>query len=256
MEGPINTAGAEDSAFITTDGMTMYFFFTPDPAVPAQEQLFDEVTGIWRSDRNGSAWSEPERVWLQTPDKLALDGAAFVLDDVMWFASAREGYQGVNLFTTTLKEGAWDWVGWEYAGDLLNEEYQVGEMHLNANGTELYFHSGRAGGVGEYDIWMSRYVDGAWQTPENLLPLNTAESEGWPFLDQDGTELWFTRFYMGSPSVWRSIKADGVWGAPELVVSSFAAEPTMDQDGNLYFVHHFFQGGEMIEADIYVAYRK
>lgn len=27
---PINTAGAEDSAFIMPDGNTLYFFFTPD----------------------------------------------------------------------------------------------------------------------------------------------------------------------------------------------------------------------------------
>ncbi len=27
----------------------------------------------------------------------------------------------------------------------------------------------------------------------------------------------------------------------------------MDDDGNLYFVHHYFVDGEMVEADIYVA---
>ena len=35
--GPINTAGAEDSAFITPDGNTMYFFFTPDPSVEPED---------------------------------------------------------------------------------------------------------------------------------------------------------------------------------------------------------------------------
>jgi hypothetical protein len=254
LDGPINTAGAEDSAFITPDGTTMYFFFTPDPAIPAKDQLLDEVTGIWRSDWNGSAWSEPERVWLQSPGKLALDGATFTLDDVMWFASAREGYTDVNLFTATL-DGS-EWGDWSYAGDLLNEEYQVGEMHISQNGTEMYFHSGRPGGQGQYDLWVTRYVDGGWQEPENLIPLNTPENEGWPFLSEDGNEMWFTRTYLGSPSVWRSMRADGGWSEPELVVSSFAAEPTLDRDGNLYFIHHFFKDGQMIEADVYVAYRK
>jgi len=45
----INTAGAEDSPFITPDGNTLYFFFTPDVSVPPNEQLFDDVTGIWVS---------------------------------------------------------------------------------------------------------------------------------------------------------------------------------------------------------------
>jgi hypothetical protein len=39
-------------------------------------------------------------------------------------------------------------------------------------------------------------------------------------------------------------------------VSSFAGECTMDAEGNLYFVHHYFsEDMTMIEADIYVAYK-
>lgn len=44
---PINTAGAEDSAFILPDGNTLYFFFTPDVRVPHKQQVLDEVSGIW-----------------------------------------------------------------------------------------------------------------------------------------------------------------------------------------------------------------
>jgi len=41
MPGPVNTAGGEDACFITPDGNTFFFFFTPDVNVPANEQLFD-----------------------------------------------------------------------------------------------------------------------------------------------------------------------------------------------------------------------
>jgi len=41
MAGPINTAGGEDSPFITPDGKTFYFFFTPDVLIPAEKQLTD-----------------------------------------------------------------------------------------------------------------------------------------------------------------------------------------------------------------------
>jgi len=30
IQGPVNTAGGEDSPFITPDGQTLYFFFTAD----------------------------------------------------------------------------------------------------------------------------------------------------------------------------------------------------------------------------------
>jgi len=95
----INTAGAEDSPFILPDGKTLYFFFTPDVRVPAEQQLFDEVTGVWVSSKQNGSWTTPVRVWLQDPGKLSLEGAVCVQGNEMWFASAREGYTGVNMFT-------------------------------------------------------------------------------------------------------------------------------------------------------------
>jgi hypothetical protein len=52
------------------------------------------------------------------------------------------------------------------------------------------------------------------------------------------------------------MRSDGEWGTPELIVSRFAGEPTLDPQGNLYFVHHYYEDGKMIEADIYMATKK
>ncbi len=253
LDGPVNTAGAEDSPFITPDGNTLYFFFTPDVRVPPEKQVLDGVTGIYVSKKVNGAWSNPERVVLQDSGKLSLDGCEFIQGDSMWFCSAREGYAGVHLFTAKLRGGKWQ--DWEHIDDKLSG-YEVGEMHLSSNGNELYFHSPRAGGKGQLDIWVSKKTNGDWQAPENLKAVNTPESEGWPFVSQDGQELWFTRFYMGSPGVFRSKKVNGEWSEPELIISSFAGEPTIDNSGNLYFVHHFYKDGKMLEADIYAAYKK
>ena len=46
------------------------------------------------------------------------------------------------------------------------------------------------------------------------------------------------------------------WQEAELIVSPLAGEPSIDGAGNLYFVHHFFIDDTMIEADIYVAYKR
>jgi ribosomal protein L24E len=250
----INTAGAEDSAFILPDGKTLYFFFTPDPAIPAEKQLLDKVTGIYVARKAGGIWSEPERVVLQDPGRLALDGCEFVQGTTMWFCSAREGYTGVNMFTAEFRDGRWG--SWQYAGDTLNREYGLGEMHITADGKELYFHSSRAGGKGGVDIWVSRNSGGSWQRPENVAAVNSPDNEGWPFVTQDGQELWFTRTYKGSPAVYLSRRADGSWQEPELVISQFAGEPSLDAAGNVYFTHHFYRDGVMLEADIYVAGRK
>lgn len=254
LSSAINTAGGEDSPFVVPDDNTLYFFFTPNVSVPAEKQLLDGVTGIWVSRKQNNTWDKAERIVLQDSGKLALDGAEFVQGDTMWFASAREGYTGVNLFTAEFKNGKW--TNWQYVGDKLMKDYQVGEMHITADGNELCFHSSRAGGKGQLDIWVTRKVGGEWQQPENIEAVNTAENEGWPFISQDGNELWFTRTYMGSPAIYRSEKVNGNWSTPELILSQFAGEPTLDNDGNLFFVHHFYNNSRMIEADIYVAYRK
>jgi Tol biopolymer transport system component len=255
LSSAVNTAGGEDSPFILPDGNTLYFFFTPNVTVPAEKQVLDKVTGIYVSRKVNGSWTTAERVVLQNAGKLALDGAEFVQGDVMWFASAREGYTGVNLFTAEFKNGKW--TNWQYVGDKLMKDYQVGEMHITADGTELYYHSARAGGKGQLDIWVTRKIGGEWQTPENVAAVNTPENDGWPFVSQDGNELWFTRTYYGTPAVFRSTKVNGTWATPELIVSQFAGEPTLDNAGNLYFVHHYYSNEtKMIEADIYVAYRK
>ena len=252
VDYPINTAGAEDSPFILPDGNTLYFFFTPDMRVPPEQQLLDEVTGVWVAYRENGVWGQPERVWLQKPGKLALDGAVCVQDNEMWFASAREGYEGVNMFTALWKDGQWR--DWAYAGDRLMQEIGIGEVHIHGN--DLYFHADRSGGKGNLDIWVTQRTDDTWSDPVNIDAVNTTDSEGFPFLSSDGREMWFTRTYQGTPAVYRSFWQNDNWSAPELIVSQFAGEPTLDDAGNLYFVHHYYENNVGIEADIYVADRK
>jgi hypothetical protein len=252
MPYPINTAGAEDSGFMMPDGQTFYFWFTPDPGAPLEEQLNDGVTGIYVAQKVGGEWQKPERIMLQDADKLALDGCVFVKDDTMWFCSARTGYTGLHWFTATYQDGQWG--SWHLAD--FPPDYEVGELHITADGQELYFHSARAGGQGQFDIWVCRNENGNWLPPQNVTAVNSPENDGWPSLSQDGNELWFTRTYMGSPAIFRSKRVNGEWQEPELIISQFAGESSIDAQGNIYFTHHFFKDGVMLEADFYVAYRK
>lgn len=249
LPGPVNTAGAEDSPFIAPDG-TLYFFFTPDVRVPLEEQLLDDVTGIYASRPAGDGWTEPARVWLQDPGLLSLDGCEYTDGETMWFCTAREGLTGLHWFTARWEDGMW--TNWEIAD--FDPAYDVGELHIH--GDELYFHSSQPGGIGGLDLWMSTLVDGEWDVPVNLAQVNAEEDDSRPFLTLDGSELWFTRWYQGTPALFRSYRTDEGWSEPELIVSQFAGEPTLDAAGNLYFVHHFYDNGVMLEADIYIAYRR
>ena len=253
MPWPINTAGGEDSPFIMPDGKTFFVFFTPDVSVPAEKQVLDSVTGIYVSHllENGG-WSEPQRVSFGAGP--SLDGCAFVQGNRMWFCSVREGYNGIHWFTADNINGKWQDLKFSKLNML--EGYEVGELHISSDGSELYFHSSRPGGQGGYDIWVCRNVDGEWQEPDNIEIVNSPDTDGWPYVSQDGNELWFTRFYQGSPALFRSIRINEEWQEPELIVSQFAGEPTLDNAGNLYFTHHYYENAVMLEADIYVAMKK
>jgi hypothetical protein len=254
MPGPVNTAGAEDSPFITPDGQEFYFFFTPDVQVPAEKQLTDSVTGIWQCRLEGGQWTEPERVVLS--NDVSLDGCEVVLGDTMWFASVRTGnYGNIDWYTAVRKDG--EWGDWRNAGRQVNETLKFGELHLSSDHRTMYF--GATGQYGGLDLFKSERTASGWGDPENLGPnVNGTKDESRPFLSSDMKVLYFTGWndtIMG-PCVYRCWQdSAGNWGAAELIVARFAGEPTLDDAGNLYFVHHYYTGGQnstMLEADIYL----
>lgn len=258
MPGPVNTAGGEDSPFITPDGQEFYFFFTPDVRVPVERQVLDSATGIWSCRREGAGWTEPERVILS--DGQAMDGCEDVLGDTMWFASVRAGNYGeIDWYSATRHSGRWE--NWRNAGPQVNETLKFGELHLSADHRTVYF--GKTGQYGGLDLFKSERTASGWSAPENLGPnVNGPKDEGQPFLSADMKELYFTGWSdtIIGPCVYRSkLDSAGNWGRSELIVARFAGEPTLDDAGNLYFVHHYFTGANndtMLEADIYLCRRR
>ena len=115
-------------------------------------------------------------------------------------------------------------------------DYEVGELHIYQN--ELYFHSPKSL-KGGYDIWVSRKTNDAWGEPENIAIVNSEYNDGWPWISQDGDEMWFTR-QEGAPNLYRSMRVDGQWTEPELMIKTLAGESSLDNMGNVYFTHHFY----------------
>jgi len=245
---PVNTRGLEDSAFVLPDGQTLYVWFTPNNHMDTLEQSQDKVTGIYQFTKKGESWSQSERVWLEDPGQPHLDGCGFFSKDSLYFCAARTDYQGLRWLKAHKDDGNWG------EPELVDFplEYAVGELHITRDGTTVYFHSDRPGGKGGLDIWVMHRENGRWTPPVNVEVLNSERDEGWPALNPQETELWITRDY----GIWQSVKVDGKWQSPELIVSTLAAEASIDQDGNVYFTHHYFIQDQMIEADIYVINRR
>lgn len=259
LNGPVNTAGVEDAPVVSDDGNTLYFFFTPDASVPAEDQLTDGFTGIWKCQLEGGTWSEPERVLLC--ESVSLDGPMDLHGDTLWFASIREDMwtDDGDIYLGVQEGQSWSW--WN-AGQQLNATYNIGEVTVSPGAdTLIYARSSQYGEYGGYDLWRSAKEGAEWSAPENLGPVvNSIWDDGWPCLSHDGTELWITRTvsaqgYPG-PALFRSIWNGDVWSEPQEIVSSFVGDAAVDGQGNLYFTHVFADSsGEIIETDIYFAAR-
>lgn len=249
MPGPVNTAGSEDSPFITPNGTWFFFFWTPDLNIPIQNQLGDKVTGVWWTEKVGGSWTEPEKLILGSRE--CLDGDEFVDGNTMWFGSVRAGNLGeIDVYTSQYSDGEWGDI--ENAGQELNVEIDIGAFCFTPDGNTMYY--GKGG-----DIWKIVKSGSSWSTPEKVSNLASVSNKDQPFITADGEELWFTgQSTTGTPgpSLFRCAKSGAGWATPEEIVSQFAGEPNLDADGNLYFVHHYVTTNiSLIEADIYVSYR-
>lgn len=153
----------------------------------------------------------------------------------------------------------WDgseWVNITNAGEYLNQELQIGKMHISQDSSTLIYHKPDEEQDNGYDLWEIQWSENRWDVPIKLDILNSPDDDSRPALSPDARELWFTRTYYGTPAIFRSQWLDGKWDEPELIISQFAGEPSIDNKGNIYFTHHFFQESKMIEADIYIAEKK
>ncbi|NMC46241.1 MAG: hypothetical protein GYA52_05350 [Chloroflexi bacterium] len=258
LPAPIDAEGNELSPFITLAGDELYYFYTPDLSVSEAKQALDGISGTYYSKKVDGVWSEPQKLLLSTGD--TLDGCIYTDGQTLWFCSRRDGnYEDVDFYTAVWVDGAWRDI--RNAGEQLNVTDDVGDMHLSADQNTMIFSAFRTGGFGLTDLWQTQRVGESWSEPENLGDaINGTDVETYPFLSEDGLELWFTSpSRSGYPgfAIFRSIWQDGAWGEPQEIISNDVSEVSIDRAGNLYFAHLFFDNdGKILGSKIYVAQKK
>ena len=117
-----------------------------------------------------------------------------------------------------------DWSAPINLGAVINSDAAEQAPALSPDGLALYYLSGRAGGIGANDIWVSRRAtrNAAWEAPKNLgTPINTTANETHPAFSPDGLQLYFTSDRPGGfglNDIWVSTRTnvndDFSWQAP------------------------------------------
>lgn len=124
---------------------------------------------------------------------------------------------GCDLYMAYRKDSTWS--EGEPFGPTINTAYYEGMPCLSSDNRTLYFVSDKPGGFGGKDIYVTQYLDGLWQLPQNLgSNINTAYDEIAPFLAIDNHTLYFSSNghpgFGGMDIFVSNRNTDGSWSPP------------------------------------------
>lgn len=186
-------AGAENTGepWFTRDGKHLIF------TALAKGKGADQ----WQVERTAQGWSQPTR--LPAPVNSGANDFCYsqLPDGTVYFLSNRSG--APQIYRTRPKTDG------TLAAELLPAPVLSvgtfeGDPAVPADGRFMVFYSGRPGGYGRVDLYVS-FADGkgGWTVPVNLGPdFNTAAEEFGATLTLDGKYLFFTRHSQQKSELW------------------------------------------------------
>ncbi len=155
--------------------------------------------------------------------------------------------------------------GWSQRKNLgapINTLDNEGAQTITADGTQLFFTAcNRKDGLGQCDIYMTRYAKGQWSVPHPLgAPVNSAYSEKHPSVSADGRYLYFASNRpngKGEYDLWMSTLTEGGWSEPVNLgdsINTIGSEVSPDihsDNQTLYFASDGWPG--MGRSDLFVS---
>lgn len=202
-----------------------------------------------KSNRSGKKWQSP--VPFNALNTIFQEGPACFYDNYTRVVFTRNLYAGktfgnylkpgnrLGLFFAELSGKKWGNIEpFEYN----SEEYNVMHPAITEDGNTLYFVSDMPGGIGGYDIYVSKRLHGRWTKPVNLGPnVNSKKDEAFPFIHPSGrlffaSKGWNTR---GGFDIFFTQPFKGDWLTPQNMKEPFSS--TADDFG--FIADRYLQAG-------------
>ena len=234
--GTVSTGDYDSHPAFMPDGKTLYFLrSTPN---------FNLWTILVTNFANGK-WSTPDVApfsgqYSDADPFITADGSR------LYFISNRPvpGKEARDLDIWMVQKAASGWGEPQHLEAPISSPGNEWYPTLAANGT-LYFGSDREGGKGRNDIYRARFVNGKYETPENLGAIvNTQFNEFEPLIAPDESFLIFMcggrPDARGGFDIYISYNRNGEWSKPENLgdkINSPGNEysPTISPDGKYFF---------------------
>jgi len=190
--GPtVNTSVPDGYASISADGLTLYFS-------AADRGGGQGGNDIWMTTRatTDDNWDEPVNLG-QPVDTGSSEFSQCISADglELYFGASWLGGSGnSDIWVAKRATTNDDWSKPVNLGAVVNSSSYEETPSISTDGNTLFFASGRPGGFGDSDLWMTRRkADGGWTTPVNLGDaVNTSNYEGSPSISSDGQTLYFS----------------------------------------------------------------
>jgi len=183
--GIISKSYFECMAFFTPDGREFYFMLW---GAPHGVIVFTkEVSNRWIKPRTVSFASQYDGKFSLSPD-----GNKIVYSSNRPQDGSREPLDFHHCWIAERTDTGWGEP--KNLGPLINLEKSYSAYPSLSKKGNLYFFSNREGGMGEADIWMSKFVGGRYAEPENLgISINTSLNDVDPFIAPDESYIIFCR---------------------------------------------------------------
>lgn len=184
--GPgVNSAGNEGCPCLTADEKSL--LFTHYSRADNNEDFFTSTFG-------DVGWGKAENLGAPVNSPMN-EGAAALSQDgkvIVWTGcNYPNNFGSCDLYWSYRKGNEWSQP--ENLGPIVNTQGWEGHPSLSHDGKWLYFSSGRPGGQGAKDVWVTHWNGDFWEMPVNLGPaVNSSGDEITPFIHADGNTLYFS----------------------------------------------------------------
>lgn len=160
------------------------------------------------TDGSVREWTKPENLGPNINTEDGWESQPTISKDGKWlmYAVYREGTRGIDIFQSFRNEDG-TWGEGQSMGEPINTSGDEKSPFFHSDVKTLYFAS-RDGhlGLGGYDVFMSKFIDGKWTQPLNLgYPLNTPSDEHGYIVSLDGAIAYF-----GSAAPFNSAKEKSI----------------------------------------------
>jgi serine/threonine protein kinase/Tol biopolymer transport system component len=267
----VNTPYVDAAPCMSADGLTLFF------SSNRPDGLGDYDIWVANRERTTDSFENAKNLGPNVNSRSWDDGPSISRDGLtLYFCSMQgDGLGDFDLWMTTRATKDGEWSVAENLGRTVNTDYRDSMPYLSSDGTSLYFHSNRPGGLGGQDLWVAKREDisGDFGEPGNLGPnINSPYGDLHPFVSANELLLFFSSsrphrpgsFVSGSYDLWvaRRPAASEPWGMPMNlgpVINSAVSDtcPRLSPDGSMLLFSSRRPGGQgswdIFYADIDIA---